>query len=167
MLATLSRWRSRVQIPPGTLEVRWTMFVRFVVGTNSENPYWLDGVFGLAYRLRDDEALGEGRTEWLAEILEWFNRHLPVPPFGGVRARRRWSDRVVCWFRGERNEPLRRMWPLVELLRDDGTPVRVVTTSRPGRILYEDSFQIVAETPGLREQDWRLVPRRYRTQRSR
>ena len=143
------------------------MFVRFVVGTPSENPYWLNGVFERAYRLREEESLGRDRIERLAEMLDWFKQHLPVPPFDQVLAARRWSDRAVCWFRGIQNEPLRRMWPMVKLLQEGGTPVRFITTARPGRILYEDSFQIVAETPGLREQDRRLVPRRCQARRSR
>jgi hypothetical protein len=141
------------------------MFVRFVVGTVVENPYWLNGVFERAHRLRDGESLGVAQTEQLAEMLDWFKHNLPVPPFDEVLAARRWSDWVVCWFRGIRNEPLRRMWPMVKLLEEAGTPVRFIKTARPGRILYEDSFQIVAETPGLREQDWRLVPRRCRARK--
>ena len=141
------------------------MFVRFVVGTTSENPYWLDGVFEPAARLRDDRSLGEDRTERLAALLDWFNQCLPVPPFQQIRAKSRWSPRVVCWYWGTRNVAVKIMWPMVKLLEEGGLPVRLITTARPGRILYEDSYQIVAETPGLREQDRRLVPRNCRARK--
>jgi hypothetical protein len=143
------------------------MFVRFVIGSISENAYRLDGVFSRAGELRESGALGKEPTDRLAALLDWFNQCLPVPPFAQIRADQRWSKRIVCWFWGTQNVAVRVMWTMVKLLQEGGTPVRFITTIRPGRILYKDRFQIVAEVPGLREQDLRLVPRRCRASKSR
>jgi hypothetical protein len=38
------------------------------------------------------------------------------------------------------------MWELVALLREHGEPVRFVRSTEPGRILYSDDWQIVADS---------------------
>jgi hypothetical protein len=40
-------------------------------------------------------------------------------------------------------EPVSRMWEIVSLLRDHGSPVRLLRSRNPGRVLYEDQFQVV------------------------
>ena len=134
------------------------MLLRFVVGTHRENPYYLTGVLVSARSLRDDGRIGADAAGQLSELFDWFNVHLPCPPFR--RNRRLWSEDAVCWFKNSAGEPLRRMWDLVGLLKTEGIPVRIVTTMWPGRVVYEDEHQVVAETPPVEVQDSRLVPRR-------
>ncbi len=123
------------------------MFLRFVVGTEAENAFWLIGVFTMAREMRDRGELYEYESRWLEEVFEWFNTHLPCPPFGEKRRAGKWTQDAVSWFRDDAGEALRRMWDLVALLREHGVAVRVVTTDKPGRIVYSDDYQVVAETP--------------------
>ena len=44
-------------------------------------------------------------------------------------------------------EPIRRMWDIVAILREHGVAARMVTAEKPGKIVYEDRYQVVAETP--------------------
>ena len=122
------------------------MFVRFVVGTETENGFWLTGLFTMAREMRDRGDLYQYESEWLDEIFEWFNANVPCPPFGEKRRSGKWSEDAVSWFRDNAGEPLQRMWDLVALLREHGVPVRVVTTDKPGKIVYSDEYQVVAET---------------------
>lgn len=69
-----------------------------------------------------------------------------MPPF---RARG-FPERALCWFFGGRNAALARMWDFVALLRHMDVSVQVLRTSFPGRILYSDDFQVVAQLPRLR-----------------
>jgi hypothetical protein len=41
---------------------------------------------------------------------------------------------------------LLRIWDIVALLREHGMLVRLVTTNKPGKIVYQDRYQVVAET---------------------
>ena len=132
------------------------MFVRFVVGTAAENAYDLTGVFTIARELRDKGALEPHEVDSLNESFAWFNANLPCPPFQEKRKKKQWSDDAVSWFRCDAAEPLKRIWDIVALLKENGVPVRFVRTKRPRRIVYEDQYQIVAETPSLAEQDDRL-----------
>lgn len=123
------------------------MFVRFVVGIESENAFWLDGVITAARILRDEGELYRHESERLNEVFAWFNGHLPCPPFRQKLRSGEWSRDAVCWFRAEAGEPIRRIWDIVAILEEHGTPVRLVTTKKPGKIVYSDPYQIVAETP--------------------
>jgi len=35
------------------------------------------------------------------------------------------------------------MWDLVAILREHGAPVRILRSQTPGKILYEDEYQVV------------------------
>jgi hypothetical protein len=123
------------------------MFVRFVAGSDVENAFWLTGVFTEARLLREAGRLYAHEVELLAETYAWFNQHLPCPPFEAMIARGRWTADAVAWFRDDAGECIRRIWDLVHLLRENSVPVRLIATERPGKIVCQDRFQIVAETP--------------------
>ena len=123
------------------------MFVRFVVGSDAENAAWLTGVITEARLLRDRGELHAYESELLEAIFDWFNEHLPCPPFQKKLRSGEWTPDAVAWFRAEAKGPVGRMWDIVAILREHGVTARLVTTGRPGKIVYEDEFQIVAETP--------------------
>jgi hypothetical protein len=123
------------------------VFLRFVVGSDAENAAWLTGVITEARILDDEGELYRHESELLAEVFEWLDEHLPCPPFHDKLRSDEWTRDAVSWFRTEAEEPIRRLWDVVAILREHGVPVRLVTTEKPGRIVYEDRFQIVAETP--------------------
>jgi hypothetical protein len=123
------------------------MFVRFVVGADVENVFWLTGVFTESYALIDEGVLYAFEVAYLQSVLEWFDEHLPCPPFRAKFRAGKWSDNAVCWFRDDAGEPIKHIWDLVAFLKEQGRPVRITTTKKPGKIVYSDQFQIVAETP--------------------
>jgi hypothetical protein len=123
------------------------VYLRFVAGTPGENAYWLDGVFTAAETVRWRGELYEHESALLDETFAWFNENLPCPPFARMRSSGAWTRDAVCWFIDDAGEPLRRAWDLVALLEEHGTPVRLVTSRRPGAIVYRDRYQVVAETP--------------------
>lgn len=123
------------------------MFVRFVAGADADNPFWLEGVIAAASDLQFQGELFAHESHWLDEVFDWFNQYLPCPPFRRKLRSGEWTRNAVCWFHDRAGEPLRRMWDIVALLEEHGTPVRMVNTHRPGKIVYSDSYQIVAETP--------------------
>ena|ERR1035441_3575372 len=115
------------------------MFIRFVVGGDREHHRFLTGLITEARLLRDRGGLNEHEVHLLEEIYAWFNSNIPVPPFSSTN----WPDDAVSWFRDNAAEPIRRMWEIAALLKDHGVPVRMLRSANPGRVLYEDSYQIV------------------------
>lgn len=114
------------------------MFVRFVVGDDGEHHKAMSGLFTHAYRLRDSGTLDSAETVMVEASFAWFNEHVRVPPFP-----RDWPTDAISWFRAEAVEAVRRMWVLAHALEAHGQPVRMLPSSNPGRVLYEDEHQIV------------------------
>jgi hypothetical protein len=122
------------------------MFVRFVVGGDDENAAWLTGVIRETSKLCDGCELYDYEYDLLQAAFGWFNEHLPCPPFRAKLRSGKWTCRAVAWFRSDAGEPLRRIWDIVAVLKEHGVPVRMLTSNSPGKIVYADAFQIVAET---------------------
>ena len=115
------------------------MFIRFVVGGGGDDHRQLTGVIHEAEWLRRGGRLTPDE-EWAAmEAFRWLDRHLPCPPFSTSG----WSRQAVCWFKDGAGEAIGRIWDLVRLLESAGVPVRMLRTRRPGKVLYEDAFQVV------------------------
>jgi len=115
------------------------MFVRFVVGNERERYWLLTGVITEARILRDDGRLEAYEVQALEKAYEWLNLHLPCPPFSSSN----WPRAAVCWFKDDAGDAVRRMWDLVAILREHGAPVRILRSQTPGKILYEDEYQVV------------------------
>lgn len=117
------------------------MFIRFVVGVDGEHHRLLTGLITEARLLRDRGSLYPHEASWLEEAYGWFNANLPCPPFSSSN----WPEEAVSWFRDDADEPIRRMWEIAHLLKEHGVPVRMLRSENPGKVLYEDSYQIVVE----------------------
>ena len=56
-----------------------------------------------------------------------------------------WPKDSASWFRDNASEPIRRMWEIAHLLKEYGVPIRMLQSASPGKVLYEDSYQIVVQ----------------------
>jgi hypothetical protein len=117
------------------------MFIRFVVGGAGEHHRSLTGIITEARLLRDRGGLNKEQISWLEDAYVWFNANLPVPPFSSSK----WPRDAVTWFSDDAGEPIKRMWEIASLLKEHGVPVRMLRSANPGKILYQDSYQIVVE----------------------
>jgi hypothetical protein len=70
-----------------------------------------------------------------------FNENLPTPRFKTSK----WPRNAPSWFKDDAAEPIKKMWEIAALLKQQGVPVRMLRSAHPGKILYEDAFQIVVE----------------------
>ena len=115
------------------------MFIRFVVGGEGDDHRQLTGVITEAEFLRKEGRLDEQEERFVRETFDWLNDHLPCPPFSTSG----WSSDAVCWFKDDAGAAIGRIWRLVRLLESAGVPVRMIRTRRPGKVLYEDRYQVV------------------------
>ena len=114
------------------------MFIRFVVGHDGDDHRQLTGIFTEARLLRDDGVLSAAEAAFLEETYAWFNQHVPVPPFSSSN----WPRDAVAWFKDDA-ACLGQIWHLVALLREHGRSVRLLRSRNPGKMLYEDGYQVV------------------------
>jgi len=123
------------------------MYLRFVEGADSHDIRWLHGVITAARVLRDKGCLDSHQVALVETTFDWFNTHIPCPPFEEKIESGKWSQDAVAWFRPDAGEAIQHMWDLVAILKEHGVPVRVLRTDSPGLIVYRDDYQVVAETP--------------------
>ena len=50
---------------------------------------------------------------------------------------------AVSWFKDTAEPSIKKMWEIVALLKEHGIAVRLLRSKNPGKIVYEDDFQIV------------------------
>jgi hypothetical protein len=115
------------------------MFIRFVVGTDGESHRWLTGIITEARLLRDRGQLALYEETVLENAYAWLNAHLPCPPFSTSG----WGSEAVSWFKDVAGPSIKKMWDVVALLEEHDITVRLLRSKNPGKILYEDNFQIV------------------------
>ena len=114
------------------------MFVRFVVDYGRWKSSRKEGIFGEAYTVvrADDPTLHT--RDHLKSLLEWFEGNLPLPD------RSRLDDRAIFWFKASQGELIRRAWELAWCLDQQGVAIAFLKTRRPGRVVFEDRYQVAA-----------------------
>ncbi len=124
------------------------MYLRFVVADIDEDSEKELGVFLAVGYLRDDGKLYAYEEEQYDLIRQWFNENLEKPtrftaskpPFY------RKKNKAISWFKDSAGEHLSRVRSLVAILQSHGIQVRMLKTERVGYIVYEDEYQVVAES---------------------
>ena len=118
-------------------------YLRFVIHETSPSSGLREGIFQAALRALRREQVAGASWDRLRSLLDWFNDHLAKPerfsrgPAG--------SGRGISWFKDSAKQYVQKMFEVREILREAGIQVDVITTRRPGYLLYEDDAQIVAE----------------------
>jgi hypothetical protein len=123
-------------------------FIRFVLAKDDPDSGVEEGVFRLAYRLRDDSEVSAQDRQTLTEILDWFETHLPSPArFNRTTSKGfyRRATRGIAWFRDTATDCAARMHQLRDILEAHGHHVSMIRETRIGYVVYEDDFQVVAE----------------------
>lgn len=77
----------------------------------------------------------------LNDLRGWFSENLEKPTsFGRAKVRR-----GICWFKTAATEHISRIWEMVRILERNGIYVKKIRTDKPGYVVYEDDWQLVAE----------------------
>ncbi len=119
-------------------------FIRFIVRTDHPSRTRCTGVVASLRILGEKGRLPAYQVEHSLELFERLNAGLPCPPFEESK----WSSECVSWFKD--TEPAQE-WisvfrDLIAILEDSDIEVGTLTTERPGMIVYEDEFQVVAQS---------------------
>lgn len=116
-------------------------YVRFVIGRKDENSHVEQGIFQAAALALEWNHITGSDADELNELRRWFNENLEAPTsFGRDRLRR-----GVCWFKTGSTQHFSRIWKIAAILERNGIYVRKIRTDRPGYVVYEDEWQLVAE----------------------
>lgn len=126
------------------------MFLRFTLLVEDTDSGRKRGVLVAAHEWRDSDKLSADEHGVLQDALRWFNQNLHVPPCLKLPENRR----ALSWFKSDAKAPLSRMWALVEILKAHGLQVELHKTRTPGRVIYEDGWQVVAKPVRGQREGW-------------
>jgi hypothetical protein len=116
-------------------------YVRFAIGRKDDDSQVEQGIFqAVALALEWQNITGSDAAE-LYELQKWFGENLKKPTSVG-RDTLRFG---ICWFKTGATQHISRIWEMVNILERNGIFVKKIRTDRPGYVVYEDEWQLVAE----------------------
>lgn len=115
---------------------RAEVFVRFAVGTLDRRSQEQRGLLRAAGDLDASPDLPREARRELRLACRWFNKNLVAPSLRMPRA--------IFWFRSTSLECVAHVWALVQVFRDQGVPVWMLRSRRPGLVVYQDKDQVAA-----------------------
>jgi hypothetical protein len=121
------------------------MFVRFITTRQHPATGVQMGIFQTELLMPPYGRVAEWDEARLKAIKDWFNEHLEKPERVARSRRPNGAHAAVGWFKASAVEHIARARDLASLLESYGISTQMVTTDRPGYVVYEDEFQIAAE----------------------
>lgn len=112
------------------------VFVRFAVGTLDRRSQEQRGLLRAAGDLDASPDLPREARRELRLACRWFNKNLVAPSIK--------MSRAIFWFRSTSLECVAHVWALVQVFRDQGVPVWMLRSRRPGLVVYQDKDQVAA-----------------------
>jgi hypothetical protein len=116
-------------------------YARFVVGRKDEDSHVEQGIFQAAAQALEWQSITGSDADVLNEVRAWFNENLEKPTSFG-------RDKLclgICWFKTGSAEHISRIWEMVSILERNSIYVKKIRTDKPGYVIYEDEWQLVAE----------------------
>ena len=110
-------------------------FLRFATVRKHPASGRRTGVFIAAYELLEAPELEAATRAAVRDALSWFEHNLPVPD--GFE-----HEAAVFLFKSDAGESIHRIWSIVRILREHGIHAEMQTIERPGKVLYEDEYQV-------------------------
>lgn len=123
------------------------MYVRFVSTETIRGSSRRIGVFQPASSLQRWGGLAPYYQWKLDELLGWFSRNLQ-PPSRFTNSKPpyyRRSSFAICWFKDSATEHIRKAREMSFVLGRHGIRIEMITTQKPGYVVYQDEFQVAAE----------------------
>jgi hypothetical protein len=124
-------------------------YVRFQ-GTVRNEQGASPGVFGLANRLARAGKLSTEQYQFWRANNDWYDANFPNPSdVDPLVYDQETHPGAVAWFKSSSLELITRVDGYLELLAAHGVECRRVDSSDPGKIIYEDEYQVVVIPHGV------------------
>ncbi|WP_459849691.1 hypothetical protein [Dongia sp. agr-C8] len=102
------------------------------------------GLYHAVARLRESPDISPADCDLLDEVNEWFNKNLEKPTQLSISRRPHGKAQAISWFKASAVAHIQRMHQFASVLKSYDIAVEMITSRRPGYIVYEDEFQIAA-----------------------
>jgi hypothetical protein len=122
------------------------MLLRFVTPDRDERTGQRTGLMTVAYRLLRSGNLPHADEEGLRSHTQWLETNLPVPArFARKRNVSHKQTHGISWLRSSATDAVRYLHAIADIARQHDHLIEIVQTERPGYIVHEDQWQVVAE----------------------
>lgn len=80
------------------------------------------------------------------ELLKWFQSNLPIPTKFTKKKNSNHNTNTpgIGWLKDTEKEMVSKFWELKNILDEAGYHIEFIKVEYPGKIIYEDQFQVVA-----------------------
>lgn len=97
------------------------------------------GIFQIAFEVRDSCETSAHDSREINRNLDWLKQHLPSPDLSEQ------EYRAIFWFKDSAHQPMKRIWAIKPYLEAYGYWIDMLKTWDPGKIVYEDGWQVAAK----------------------
>ncbi len=118
------------------------MYIRFFVNEIAEESGQKLGIFHAIRYLNDDGELSVIECELADQIMTWFSNNLESPLDNLNKQKSKKSEIYISWFKVSAKKHISKARELACILENKDISVEMFTTDKPGKIVYEDEFQI-------------------------
>jgi hypothetical protein len=109
---------------------------------NYVSPYTRQryGIFIAVWHLVRDKKVSPEDESAYWRAREWFEAHLPIPPYHQEGN----PEKAITWFKESamNSEIVQKLSIYRDIAARYGTDIELVSTESPGRVIYEDEYQI-------------------------
>lgn len=118
--------------------MKYTKFIALLLEEDDQET----GFLTAAYQLQEDGILEEEVHQALRKNLHWIEQNLPKRP--DFPQNQNEASSPMSWLKDTATEHLETMQHIQQILEDNDVLVEVLEVESPGKIIYEDEWQIVA-----------------------
>jgi hypothetical protein len=119
-------------------------YVRFVTTRIDKSSGRRQGIFQAAAELADADELCDDEREEFEALGEWFSEHLEKPDRFSRSPKSNAAPLAISWFKATAAEHVRRVRSICRILSEHGIHTEMITSARPGYIVFEDEHQVTA-----------------------
>ena len=121
------------------------MFVRFVIAERHPDTGVQTGIFEAVLKLPKKGLVADWDEKRLTEITTWFRTNLPFPDRVSRSRRPNGHHSAISWFKASATLHIAMARELAAILEAHDIRTQMITTTRPGYVVYEDDVQVLAE----------------------
>ena len=121
------------------------MYVRFVVSEMAEDSGQKLGILHAIRYMNDDGDLTDTEFKFADKIMTWFANNLESPLNNMNKQKLKKSEVYISWFKAEAKEHIAKARELASILEIKDVLVEMIATDKPGKIVYEDKYQIFSK----------------------
>ncbi len=119
-------------------------YIRFVIDKKDQDSGRQMGLFMAMRELKDQNELYDYEEELVTELHHWFDLYLEAPPVQASESRYYSTPMAISWFKSSAVDHISKMREFGQILEAHDVYVTELITQRPGKILYQDKYQIAA-----------------------